>query len=65
MISRHDFTAQYTTANGFRYELTYTSPKTGKVWTMYTNYSELFDELRDDSTTNKRLNEIKWLIKNA
>lgn len=63
-ITLFDFRREYVNnVPSFKYKFTYTSPITNKEWVMYSNDSTIFDDLRDDSTTQKRLREIKDLIK--
>ena len=62
-ISITDFTFRYA---GFgHYEVTYTSPNTGKEWTKTINDMMLIDATKNADEPKKRdLNALKSLIKN-
>lgn len=47
------------------YKVTYTSPKTGKSWSRYTNNMPLIDATKNaDSPRRKDLEELKRFVKN-
>lgn len=63
-ITRADFYAELVDdVPSCKYRFTYSPRGLRKKWVMYSNDSTIFDELRDDNTTQKRLNEIKSIIK--
>ena len=63
-ISINDFSFSF--AGHGHYQVTYTSPVTGKCWTAITNNMPLIDLTKNaDEPKQKDLEALKYLIKNA
>lgn len=63
-ISVYDF--QFMPSGFGHYEVTYTSPCTGKKWHTVTNNMPLIDATKNAETPKvKDLNRLKWVCKNC